>query len=167
MRNSKSPVGGLLLGVFVAISAPAWAEPAQTTAKSASAPAVDAESGRVEAVVKLLRDAIRTGDASLAERVLAPGVTIYEQGHIESSRAEYMGHHFKEDAAYAKVVGSVVRDTRVKVAGAIAIVTASSHSDGVYQGKPVKSATAETYVLGLQNGVWQIEHIHWSSRKRS
>jgi hypothetical protein len=135
-------------------------------AQSPAAADADAEKRRVLDAVKTLRDAIRTGDAIAAERVLAPQVSIYEQGHVEASRAEYMGHHFKEDAAYAKLVASTVVAAQAQVDGAVAVVTATSNSEGTYQDKPVKSTSVETYVLRLRQGTWQIEHIHWSSRKR-
>ena len=126
-----------------------------------------AERDAVLAVINQLREAIRTGDATLAERSLDESVLIYEQGHVESSRAEYMGHHFKEDVAYAKLVPSKVVGVNVIVSGTMALVTATSTTDGVYKDKPVKSAGVETYVLRLQDGKWRIVHIHWSSRKRA
>ena len=129
--------------------------------------AVSAERDAVIAVVNQLREAIRTGDAALAERSLAETVSIYEQGHVEASRAEYMGHHFKEDVAYAKLVPSKVVSVSVIVDGSMALVTATSTTDGVYKDKPVKSAGVETYVLRLLDGKWRIAHIHWSSRKRA
>ncbi len=138
---------------------------AQVPVKSAVATAT-AEGEKVIAVVNQLREAIRTGNVASAEGALAESVTIYEQGHMEASRTEYMGHHFKEDVAYAKVVPSKVVSVNAQVEGAMAVVMATSSSEGVYKDKPVKSSSVETYVLRQRDGVWQIVHIHWSSRKR-
>ncbi len=139
---------------------------APAAAKGGVAADIGTEAKRVAETINVLREAIRKGDAAAAERVLAPTVSIFEQGHIEASRAEYMGHHFKEDAAYAAVVPSSVVSSKVEVDGGVAIVTATTDSAGTYKDKPVKSTTVETYVLRLRGGAWQIEHIHWSSRKR-
>lgn len=118
------------------------------------------------AVVSQLRTAINTGDAVMAERSMAENITIFEQGHAEKSRAEYLSHHFKEDVVFAKAVPSVVESSQTKVDGNIAVVTAFTATDGIYKDKPIKNSGVETYVLRLLNGRWQIEHIHWSSRKR-
>jgi ketosteroid isomerase-like protein len=134
--------------------------------KAQVTPALSGEAKRVADAVSVLRDAIRTGDAASAERVLSPSVSIFEQGHVEASRAEYMAHHFKEDVAYATVVTSNVVSTKVDVDGGVAIVTATTESTGTYKDKAVSSVTVETYVLRLRGSAWQIEHIHWSSRKR-
>ncbi len=140
-----------------------------TAAVAQSVPPAKAESpgtAKVTAVVNQLREAIRSGDVALAERVLAETVTIFEQGHVESSRAEYMGHHFKEDVAYAKLVPSKVVSVSTVIDAGMALVTATTTTDGLYKDKPVKSAGVETYVLRLRDGAWRIEHIHWSNRKR-
>ena len=118
------------------------------------------------AVVEQLRNAIKSGDTAMAERSMAENITIFEQGHAEKSRAEYVGHHFKEDVVFAKAVPSAVVSTEAKVAGSMAVVTAVTTTDGSFKDKPIKNAGVETYVLRLQDGRWQIEHIHWSSRKR-
>ncbi len=125
-----------------------------------------AAADKAMAVVNQLREAIKTGDAKLAERSMAEHITIFEQGHAEKSRAEYLGHHFKEDVVFAKAVPSVVVSSNVTGDENMALVTAYSTTDGVFKDKPVKNAGVETYVLRQRGGVWLIEHIHWSSRKR-
>lgn len=121
---------------------------------------------KVLAVIDQLQNAIKTGDVAQAERSMAENISIFEQGHAEQSRAEYLGHHFKEDVVFAKAVPSVVVSTQVKVDGNMALVTAFTTTDGIFKDKPIKNAGVSTYVLRLQDGRWQIEHIHWSSRKR-
>jgi ketosteroid isomerase-like protein len=126
----------------------------------------NAANTKVLAAVDQLRRAIAIGDAAMAERSMAVNVSIFEQGHAEKSRAEYMNHHFKEDVAFAKVIPTIIVSTDVMIEGNIALVTAHTTSDGTFNMKPIKNAGVETYVLRQRNGNWQIEHIHWSSRKR-
>jgi hypothetical protein len=157
----------VMLGALVFSDGAALAQPAAPAIppKLTVMPAAEVNKQLVLEIVNQLRNAIRSGDVAAAERVLSPNVTIYEQGHIESSRAEYMAHHFKEDAAYAKVVPSTVVAAKAEIDGSVAVVNATSTAQGVYKQKPVKSTTVETYVLRLRQGAWQIEHIHWSSAK--
>jgi len=151
-------VAALAAALLVATAAVAQSAPPT----KAVLPAAD----KVIAVVNQLREAIRSGDVALAERALAENVMIFEQGHVESSRAEYMGHHFKEDVAYAKLVPSKVVSVGTVIDAGMALVTATTTTDGLYKDKPVKSAGVETYVLRLRDDAWRIEHIHWSNRKR-
>ncbi|MCA3001639.1 MAG: nuclear transport factor 2 family protein [Burkholderiales bacterium] len=121
----------------------------------------------VSAVVEQFHTAIKNADSKLVEQVVAANVQIFEQGHRESSRAEYLSHHFKADAAFAAVVTSKTTAQDIRLDGNMAVVMAESTTDGIYKDKPVKGANLSTYVLKRENGQWQIVHIHWSSRKRS
>jgi ketosteroid isomerase-like protein len=158
----------VMLTIFTSFSF-AHEKPAVPIVKSAPANAnANADSAvlAVNQVVDKLRAAIATGNATLAEESIAENITIFEQGHAELSRAEYLSHHYKEDVLFAKAVPSVVVSSQTKVEGKMALVTAFTTTDGMYKDKLVKNAGVETYVLRLQNGRWQIEHAHWSSRKR-
>jgi ketosteroid isomerase-like protein len=147
-----------------ALATSARAQPSQVAARSASSS--DKQHAEVLAVVERFHDAIKGGDATLAERVLAADVTIYEQGHREASRAEYLGHHFKEDVAFAKAVPSTVDARTATVSGDLAVATSESSATGVYKDKPVKTANLSTYVLAKRDSGWVIVHVHWSSRRR-
>ncbi len=157
----------LLCGVITlaGFAATAHEKAAVVVPKSANANSPAAE--KVRAVIAQLQTAINTGDAALAERSMAENITIFEQGYAEQSRAEYLGHHFKEDVVFAKAVPSVVVSTQIKVDGNMALVTALTTTDGFFKDKPIKDTGVSTYVLRLQDERWQIEHIHWSSRKRT
>ena len=141
-------------------------EKAAVNAPAASNAAANPAADKVMAVVAQLREAIKTGDSKLAERSMAENITIFEQGHAEKSRAEYMGHHFKEDVVFAKAVPSKVLSSQMQIDGAMALVTAYSTTDGIFKDRPIKNAGVETYVLRLRGDTWLIEHIHWSSSKR-
>jgi len=120
----------------------------------------------VKQVVDKLRTAIATGNTALAEEAMFERVSIFEQGHAELFRAEYLDHHFKQDVIFAKAVSSVVTSSQTKVEGTLALGTAHTTTDGTYKGTTIKNAGVETYVLQLQTGCWRVEHAHWSSRKR-
>lgn len=154
--------GGITLAGFTVTAHEKNAVVASKTVASTN-PAAE----KVLAVIAQFQNAINTGDTTLAERSMAENISIFEQGHAEQSRAEYLGHHFKEDVVFAKAVPSVVVSTQVKVDGNMALVTAFTTTDGTFKDKPIKNAGVSTYVLRLQEGRWQIEHIHWSSRKRT
>ncbi len=144
----------------------ATANAPKVTAAKAPDAATNPVADKVMAVVAQLREAIKTGDTMLAERSMAENITIFEQGHAEKSRAEYISHHFREDVVFAKAVPSKVVSSQVQIDGAMALVTAYSTTDGTFKDRPIKNAGVETYVLRLRGDTWLIEHIHWSSSKR-
>ncbi len=152
--------GVITLAGFTAIAH----EKAATVAPKTAATNPTAE--KVLAVIEQFKNAIKTGDVAQAERSMAENISIFEQGHAEQSRAEYLGDHFKQDVAFAKGAPSVVVSTQVKVDGNMALVTAFTTTDGIFKDKPIKDAGVSTYVLRLKVEGWQIEHIHWSSRMR-
>ncbi len=156
----------MIAGVSAVTTSSVANEKAVATTPAVSNTAANPAAEKVMAVVGQLREAIKTGDSNLAERSMAENITIFEQGHAEKSRAEYMGHHFKEDVIFAKAVPSKVQSSQVQVNGAMALVTAYSTTDGTFKDRLIKNAGVETYVLRLRGDTWLIEHIHWSSSKR-
>ncbi len=150
-----------------AAAIPVLDKSSRDTKSSTQSSAQSSTQTAVIAVVEKFHLAINTADSALAKVVLAPNVMIFEQGHRESSRDEYLGHHFKEDAAFAKAVPSVTKSQAVRAMGEMAFVMTESITDGVYKDKPVKGASVATYILARQDEQWRIVHIHWSSRKRS
>lgn len=156
----------MIAGVTVLTTSSIAHEKAVVNTPTASHTAANPAADKVMAVVSQLREAIKTGDSKLAERSMAENITIFEQGHAEKSRAEYMGHHFKEDVVFAKAVPSKVVSSQAQVDGAMALVTAYSTTDGTFKDRLIKNAGVETYVLRLRGDIWLIEHIHWSSSKR-
>ena len=92
-------------------------------------------------------------------------MTIYEQGHVERSRAEYVEHHLPSDMEFSRAVPSRVISRKEAVSGDMAIVTSETASKGEFRGKPVDSLGVGTIVLRRTADGWRIVHIHWSSRK--
>ncbi len=118
-----------------------------------------------EGTVTGFHKALEQGDKVSALAALSDTVRIFEQGWVESSKAEYASHHLDSDIAFAKVVKSNTTDVDVQVEGATAVVTRQSTTKGTFEGKPVDSVGLETMVLRKVEGDWKIVHIHWSSRK--
>ena len=151
-----------LLSPAAALDKPAAASPAL----AAAAPTQQQHAEALK-VIGQLHAAIKMGDSLLAERVLARDVQIFEQGHRESSRAEYLGHHFLEDAAYAKAVTTTITAQLAHGVGDTVLVMEEAVTVGTYKGKSVNATTLGSYVLARRSGLWQVMHIHWSSRKRN
>ena len=118
-----------------------------------------------EATVKAFHDALAQGNRDGALSTLSDEVSIYEQGWVEQSKAEYAAHHLDSDIAFSKAVKSATTSIDVMVEGQIAVVTSQSATKGTFEGKPVDSIGLETMVLRHAGDSWKIVHIHWSSRK--
>jgi mono/diheme cytochrome c family protein/ketosteroid isomerase-like protein len=117
-----------------------------------------------EGAVDAFFAALTAGDAKTAEGWLTPDVLVYESGHKESSRDEYVSHHLKADMdflAHAKVE----RLERASNGGPdTAWVTTRSRMRAEHEGKPVDLYSNETMVLTRDAAQgWRIRHIHWSS----
>jgi ketosteroid isomerase-like protein len=118
-----------------------------------------------EATVKAFHDALAQGNRDGALSTLSDEVSIYEQGWVEQSKAEYAAHHLDSDISFSKAVKSATTSVDVMVDGQIAVVTSQSTTKGTFEGKAIDSVGLETMVLRHVGDSWTIVHIHWSSRK--
>jgi ketosteroid isomerase-like protein len=116
-------------------------------------------------VVDDFNAAIVAQDRATVERSLDPAVQIFEAGYVERSRDEYLGHHFLEDAKFAKGLKTRILKRGETQSGDVAVVWTETATEGSYEGKPVKLLGTETMVLKQVDGQWRIVHLHWSSRK--
>ena len=114
-------------------------------------------------VAARLHAAIAAGDVDTLRSLLAPEVLIFESGGVESSLAEYAGHHMPADMAFMKSMQEDVMSRQVFDAGDWATVVTHSRVHGVYEGQDVDLSSTETLVMKNVDGQWQIVHIHWSS----
>jgi ketosteroid isomerase-like protein len=124
----------------------------------------DADPAAVVAAVERFHVAIGKGDSTAVASLLTDDATVLESGDIES-RADYFAHHFQADAEFAKAVASKRQVKRVTVLGDVAWLTASSTSDGTFEGREVHSEGAELMVLRRTATGWRIAAIHWSSHR--
>ena len=118
-----------------------------------------------EGTVTAFHKALEQGDRDGALSTLSDEVSIYEQGWVEQSKAEYAAHHLDSDLSFSKAVTSATTSVDVMVDGQIAVVTSQSTTKGAFEGKAVDSVGLETMVLRHVGDSWKIVHIHWSSRK--
>ena len=82
---------------------------------------------------------------------------------MESSLAEYEGHHMPADMAFMKAMQREVINRQVLDFGESVTVVTRSRIHGVYKNKDVDLKNTETLVMSKAGGQWQINHIHWSS----
>jgi len=110
-----------------------------------------------------LHDAIAMRDVNALRSWVAPDVLIFESGGVESSLAEYEGHHMPADMAFMKTMEREVISRKVFDAGDSAIVVTRSRVHGVHEGKAVDLSSTETLVVKKMGDQWKVVHIHWSS----
>lgn len=115
------------------------------------------------ATVDAFHEALRRGDTNAAARLLADDALVFEEGGVERSKAEYVGHHLPADAAFAQVVSSTVTRRTGGSDGALAWIASEGRMSGAYKGKAVNRVTTETMLLRRIGQAWKIVHIHWSS----
>lgn len=109
--------------------------------------------------------ALAAGKLQQAGELLSPKVHIYEAGHVERSRDEYVSHHLPADAAFAKATTSRTLAHSERVDGSLAVVMRETETSGRYKGADVHLFGTETMLLEKAGDGWMIVHVHWSSRK--
>ena len=127
---------------------------------------VAADSAAVATVVNDFHASLSRGDSAKAVSLLATDAVILESGSVESL-SEYRSHHLPEDIKFAKSVASKRWPLRIIVEGSSAWTTATSTTNGQFNGRLINSVGAESMVLTKQGSNWRIRSIHWSSRKKS
>ena len=110
-----------------------------------------------------LADAIAIGDVNALRSIIAPDVLIFESGGLESSLAEYEGHHMPADMAFMKAMHREVISQQVIDSSDAATVVTRSRVHGIYKDKEIDLNSTETLVMKKVNGQWKVVHIHWSS----
>jgi ketosteroid isomerase-like protein len=114
-------------------------------------------------VAAQLHQAISAGAVDTLRSLIAPEVLIFESGGVETSLAEYEGHHMPADMAFMKGMKQELLLRRVVEAGDFAIVVTQSRIHGVAKEQDFDISSTETLLMKNVDGQWQIEHIHWSS----
>ena len=116
-----------------------------------------------EAAVRAFHQALASGDANGALRLLAADAVILESGARET-RAEYAAHHLSADIEFARAVPMQRGPMQVAVAGDTAWVSSTGRLQGTFQARAIDLATAELMVLSRTASGWEIRAIHWSSQ---
>jgi len=129
----------------------------------AGAQAGDATPGPA-AVVDAFHAALKANDSNGALKLLSVNVTIFEQGFVDQTRADYAGGHITADAAFAQGTSFQVLDRRILWLGDnAACVISKTRTQGNFQGHAIDLVGTESMVLQRAGSSWSIEHIHWSA----
>jgi ketosteroid isomerase-like protein len=142
-----------LIAFFLSIAA--WAH--------AFAQPVPADVAAVEATVRGFHQALASGDANGALRLLAADAVILESGERET-RDEYAAHHLAADIEFARAVPMQRGPLQVSISGNIGWVASTGKLQGTFQARAIDMAMAELMVLSRTASGWEIRAIHWSSR---
>jgi ketosteroid isomerase-like protein len=116
-------------------------------------------------VVDAFHAALAAGKADEAAALLAEDVVVYEEGHVEGSKAEYLRSHLPQDISFLRSVVETTTASRTVLRGETAWVIREGATKGTFQGREVDRVTTETIILHLEAAGWRIVHIHWSSHK--
>lgn len=116
-----------------------------------------------ESVVDAFAAALRAGDATVVQQLMAPGVVIAESGGVERSFDEYAAEHLPADIAFTTGVEFTLEHRDTITDHDMATVISRSQVHGQFHDRPIHSNSMETMVLRRIDGHWRIVHIHWSS----
>jgi len=131
---------------------------------AALAQASASDSIAVREAVQRFHQALARRDSTAALALLADDAVVLEAGAIEP-RAEYRTAHLPADIQFAVAVATTTDPLRVVLDGNVAWVSSTSRVDGTFEGRPIRSVSAELAVLTRSATGWQIRAIHWSSRR--
>lgn len=163
MRLMRVGIAGT--AVLLALSQPVLAHgPAKQGAAHSALPA--AARGPA-ATVDAFHAALRRGDMNAAAALLADDALIFEEGGVERSKAEYVVEHLPADAAFSKVVHSMITRRAGGANASFAWVASEGRMTGTHDGKAVNRSTTETMLLRRAGSAWKVIHIHWSSAAAS
>jgi len=152
----KNPLLSLVFAASVAAAPAAWSA-------GAAAPAADAAPGPV-AEVDAFHAELKAGNATDALKLLSVSVSIFEQGFVDETRADYAGAHIAADSAFAQGTDLQVLERRIIWLGDnAACVISKTHTQGNFQAHAINLVGTETMVLQRSGNSWTIAHIHWSA----
>jgi ketosteroid isomerase-like protein len=127
----------------------------------------DQAATQISGVIASYDSAVVAGDTARAAGFLHPELVVYEHGHVEGSRDEFVKDHLPGDIDFMRNATMTRGDQAVHVAssGDLAYTTTTYELRGEYEGKKVHSAGTETLVLARTDAGWKIRHAHYSGHK--
>ncbi len=152
-RRSRYPLVALVAGGLLLLTT------APSGAQSPAEPAVATPVAAVEA----FHQALAAGDRDAALNLLEHNLIVFEAGRAEMSRTEYAAGHLAADMEFSGSTRRQVLDQRSGASGGYAWVFTRYATTGTFRGRPVDGIGVETMILSRQDGIWRIQHIHWSS----
>ena len=115
-----------------------------------------------EAVAQAFHTALQRGDRAAVLALLAPDVTISEDGHAQS-RDEYANGHLGEDIAFLKNATVTPGFLGSMPMGDIAMVGSKSIIKTINKNNPVTLSSREMLTLRKIGPAWRIAVIQWQS----
>ncbi len=115
-----------------------------------------------EAAARAFQAALHRGDRAAVLALLAPEVTVTEDGHTQS-HDEYANRHLGEDIAFLKGATITPISLGSMPMGDTAMVGSESTIAAVSKGNPVTLRSREMLTLKKLDGAWKIVIIQWQS----
>lgn len=115
-----------------------------------------------EAVAQAFQVALHNGDRVAVLALLAPEVTVSEDGHTQS-HDEYANGHLGEDIAFLKDAKVTPLSLGSMPMGDTAMVGGESDITTVIKGKPITLRSREMLTLKKDGSTWKIVTIRWQS----
>lgn len=110
--------------------------------------------------------ALGRGDIEAAGSELASDVSVFENGRVERSAAEYMAGHAAHDAAFIQEAHHQPKHRVARISGDLVWVASESEFHANRDEGMLTVFSNETMVLRRSGARWEIVHIHWSSRQQ-
>lgn len=110
--------------------------------------------------------ALGRGDIEAAGSELASDVSVFENGRVERSAAEYLAGHAAHDAAFIQEAHHQPKHRIARISGDLAWVASESEFHANRDEGMLTVFSNETMVLRRTGARWEIAHIHWSSRQQ-
>ena len=115
-----------------------------------------------EAVALAFQAALKKGDRAAALALLAPDVSISEDGQTQS-RDAYANGHLGEDIAFLKNAKITPVSFGSMLMGDLAMVGSESNITTTIKGKPIVLRSRELLHLKNEGKRWQIVSIQWQT----
>ena len=122
-----------------------------------------ADSLSLQTSIEAFKAGLKSGDKDVVASFLDENVLIFEHGHVERSKQEYLGGHFNSDAAFLGATSTEIVKISTTENGELGRHFAETRTRGEFRGSQVDSAGTETLLLKKSDTGWKIYHIHWSS----
>lgn len=110
--------------------------------------------------------ALGRGDIEAAGSELASDVSVFENGRVERSAAEYLAGHAAHDAAFIQEAHHQPKHRIARISGDLVWVASESEFHASRDEGMLTVFSNETMVLRRSGARWEIVHIHWSSRQQ-
>ena len=114
-------------------------------------------------VVESFHKALAAGDQKSALATLTEDFDGFEQGFVDTSRADYEKNSLAHDLDFASKTRREVQSQQAGGDDKVAWVETLTRTRGTYEGSAVDLSEAETAILKREGRDWKIVHLHRSA----